>query len=215
MPPGWGRVPYHSSTVPRVPWYPGYPPPCTTPPSSVLLRHRSSAAQEWRPGLKPALFLRVGCEQKCACTLLFSHLRSISPGHPDYPRVVWRKCWIASRSNLPWLAWPARAWPGHPKPHRLGFSEVYPSLSRIRTSKTRKSRIRHQTKRRVFLPFLTNRQNPENSTFWPDPGSRPHSNQRAEESGSCRIPALFGRFPGCGQNPVFPGFREILIQRVG
>ena len=98
---------------------------------------------------------------------------------------------------------------------RSGFCCVRRALTRDPTLGSRGSLIPHQTKRRVFPSLLANLRNPGNRHFPDFSGSGPHSNQRTTGTGSGRFLAHFRHLVTCARNPVFLGFRILLIQRVG
>ena len=91
---------------PRVPGTLG--PPCyhmTLPGAySASVQHR--AAREQGPGLRALFQAAVMLPSRATSPSVFSHVRSISPGHPDDLQVIRDKCWIATRARL---AWPSRA----------------------------------------------------------------------------------------------------------
>ena len=95
------------------------------------------------------------------------------------------------------------------------FYCVRRALPRDPAAGSRDSRIRHQTKRRVFLPLSTDPRNPENSHFLDIYRSGPHSNQRASETGFCRFRTHFRHLGTCAGKPAFLRFRKKLIRGVG
>ena len=110
---------YHGTRGTRVPCLPGTP---TSPSRCPSTEHRyggvrpPTAAREQRSGLREAFSTRMVSRSKRACALALPHLRSISPGTQMTPRVIWGKCWIASRSRLTGAGQAWRAWPGGPGP---------------------------------------------------------------------------------------------------
>ena len=206
-----------------VPWYHGYhgtmPPRYTdhpvlrwSVPAPRTPRCRRDPTAPWAQGL---LFPRVRARNNVTSVTLLLRARSFSPGHPDRLRPIRGKCWIATRSDLAGSGQGQRAWPGHPSDPRARGSEVYPSLPRIRTSRTRKSRISDQTNWRVFWPFYGKRQNPENRLFLAFPGSGPHSNQRDGQIRTWPDLATFRPFGDMWPKPAFLGFWTKLIRGVG
>ena len=141
--------------VPGVPGYhaPGYTSITAPMPAVSPGTPRARGVRERSPGLRAALFSRVGGMNNIASAMLFVHVRSICPGHPDHRQVIRSKCWIASRSILTLAGQGQDAWPGHPKLTRPGLSEVYPSLPGSGTRLFLIFRIPHQTNWRVFWPF--------------------------------------------------------------
>ena len=116
LPPGVPGVPYHP------PWYPGtmgtrvHHHPVPRPLPAATAQHRRSSAGEPGPGLRARFRHAAMLSSRTTSPLVFPHLRSIGPGHPDRPQTIRGDCWIASRSRWAGAGQAQGAWLGGPEP---------------------------------------------------------------------------------------------------
>ena len=180
---------------------------------AATAQHRPASAGEQGPGLRALFRSTVMLPPRATSPSPFPYLRSIWPGHPDRPRTIRGKCWIASRSTLARPGQGGKAWPAGPSrsqgpPRALGHRAQASVRQRKNHRKTRKIvtfpgvfsyfRIPHQTNWRVFLSFLWQKLDPAPNKL--------ESRRSGFSKPDLQIP---------GWDPVFPVFLVTFDRIVG
>ena len=86
-----------------------------------VMTYTMLSVREQAPGLRGLFRTAAMLPSRATPPCVLLHPRSIWPGHPDRPRTIRGKCWIASRSLLARLGQAPRAWLGGLGPSRRPF----------------------------------------------------------------------------------------------